>query len=327
MLTDHTAGGVFPLRTIRNMAKALLLSVIVFGISSCATIGANDAHPTIEYQPGAVKRNQMGHTDWYVWVPDDVDKRHVRRVFLSAEYEGSEDYETASASARRRCREWAAELEGSGYVVVTPVFPRDYEQGYYPQGINYHSLRTSTPEEYRRPDLTVNAIADQLILYLRSDGYPVSSKMLVAGYSAGGMFANRYTILHPERVEAVAIGQSGGMLTMPMSEYNDTALDWPMGLADLSLLIGAPYTKKSLLQEVPQFVFIGTDDQADYAEFYPNADDLANWGSDSAERLRTQTELLQSMGYNVTFCQYPESGHAFTRDMRDDVNDFLMSEW
>lgn len=325
-MMEHNANRVCGPRGRRNGKKVFLLLAVMYTMSSCTTFDTTDPQQAIEYQPGTVSRNQMGETDWYVWVPNDVDKQDVRQVFLSAEYDGSEDYEMASNSARRRCGEWAGELQGSGYVVVTPVFPRDYELGYYPQGINYYSLRSSTPDAYRRPDVTVNAIVDQLILQLRSDGYPVQSKMLLAGYSAGGMFANRYTVLHPERVRAVAIGQSGGMLTMPMSKYNGVTLHWPMGVADLSQLIGASYTKRSLLQEVSQFVFVGTDDQADYAEFYPNADDLAIWGSNSAERLRTQTELLQSIGYNVTFRQYRHSGHSFTRDMRDDVNDFLMSE-
>jgi predicted esterase len=302
-----------------------LIALLAIVVGACATARGADVRPTVQYEVGGVVRNTVGAIDWYVYVPHIADKEQVRRIFLSADYEGSEDYRGASESAGRFCREWARRLDGSGYVIVVPAFPRDYDVGYYPQGINYHSLRRATPDRFERPDLVVTSIIDELALRLRSDGYPVSSKILLGGYSAGGMFANRYTVLHPERVQAAAIGQSGGMLTMPMTHYDGTVLKWPMGVADIPDLLGEPYTKRSLLQEVPQLVFIGRNDRADYAEHYPAPSDLRLWGRDSAARLRTQTEVLASRGYNVTFRQYNEVGHRFSTSMRNDMIEFLMA--
>ena len=153
----------------------------------------------------------------------------------------------------------------------------------------------------------------------------MSEKILVAGFSAGGMWANRYTLLHPEYVKAAAMGQAGGWLAIPISEYNVTTLNWPMGLGDYSSLTGATYTKQEMLKEVPQYVFIGDADTSStyYSIFYPSLEEIKIWGMTDPERLENQSKYLIEAGYNVTFKLYPGIAHSYTAGMLNDVITFF----
>ncbi|KAL8291426.1 hypothetical protein RQP46_002404 [Phenoliferia psychrophenolica] len=57
-----------------------------------------------------------------------------------------------------------------------------------------------------------------------------SDKFLLAGFSGGGQFAQRFLYLHPERLRAVSIG-APGEITPP-----DSTIDWPKGIRNLSEL-------------------------------------------------------------------------------------------
>jgi predicted esterase len=208
-----------------------------------------------------------------------------------------------------------------------PAIPISFDDGYYPQGINYYSLREETPSFYRYPDKKVNSMLDELISALKSAGYQVHEKVLVSGFSAGGMWANRYTVLHPERVQAAAIGQSGGWLTVPFESYDNTTLNWPLGLADYEQRKGQVYEKTEELKDIPQFVYIGSDDTdaTYYSSTYPEESELTIWGASDPERLETQATVLSNRGYNVTFQLYDGVGHTITESMYEDVWNFLES--
>ena len=203
--------------------------------------------------------------------------------------------------------------------------PRHFDNRYYPHGINMNSLNPSTPEFYYRPDLKVNNIISGFINNLTTDGYSIYNKTLVAGFSAGGMWANRYTLLHPERVKAAAIGQAGGWLAMPFTEYNGTSLNWPMGINNYANLTGDEYNKQELLKEVPQLIFIGDqDDESTYVfDPWPTEDLIKIWGTTDPERLKNQSKYLENANYSVEFKLYPGIRHSYTSEMKNDLLDFF----
>ncbi|MHA1556329.1 MAG: hypothetical protein ACTSPM_05270 [Candidatus Heimdallarchaeota archaeon] len=141
------------------------------------------------------------------------------------------------------------------------------------------------------------------------------------------MWANRYTLLHPERVKAAAMGQAGGWLAMPISEYNSLTLNWPMGINDFESLTGTAYSKENILKEVPQFIFIG--DQDNSATFqnepWPTYSEIQIWGMSDPERLENQGNYLIDAGYNVIFTLYPGIAHDYTTTMKNDIAEFFNS--
>lgn len=269
----------------------------------------------------------MGTTDGYNWwsyVPLSLQKTDTAYILLEMGHGQLEDYVALTHDAKNNVIGWKSIAEEEKYVIVTAVVPRNFSAGYYPQGINMHSLDPLTPEFYHRPDLKVNNIITELIVNLTDAGYSPCNEILVAGFSAGGMWSNRYTLLHPERVLAAAMGQAGGWLAMPIAEHNGSTLNWPLGVNNFYNLTGTEYNKTELLKDVPQFIFIGDQDTtATYCEGNPSLEDIEIWGATDPERLETQSTYLSNNNYNVQFKLYEGIAHSYTSDMKNDILDFF----
>lgn len=271
-----------------------------------------------------VLRSNEGY-NWWSYVPESLTEDDLGYILLEESHGQTTDYEAGTDDAEFNLWKYKAIADQKKYILVCVVLPRNIANGYYPQGINYYSLRSSTPDFYYRPDLKVNNILTAFKNNLTNAGYTICEKTLVAGFSAGGMWANRYTLLHPERVKAAAMGQAGGWLAMPIEEYNGTTLNWPIGIKDQESLIGSAYTKQEILKKVPQFIFIGdADTSATYHDGpYPTTADIEVWGETDPERLENQYQYLEEAGYNVNFTLYPGVAHDYNAEMINDVKTFF----
>jgi pimeloyl-ACP methyl ester carboxylesterase len=141
---------------------------------------------------------------------------------------------------------------------------------------------------------------------LHDQGYAVNNKMFIDGFSAGAMFAQRYTLLHPQRVQAVAAGQCGGAITLPEQEYNNTLLQWPLGIGDFDSLTGYAFDER-IYRQVPQYICIGDQDihnstLHEPGEVWPSQEDIdfltQNFGGTDPQRLQNQVHYLQEKGYS-----------------------------
>src|SRR5262249_52758998 len=72
----------------------------------------------------------------------------------------------------------------------------------------------------------VRALLIAMIDHARSIlGSRICPRVLMSGFSASGSFAGRFTMLHPERVLAAAIGSPGGWPLAPSDEWT-----YPVGV-------------------------------------------------------------------------------------------------
>jgi len=275
--------------------------------------------------PGEVVMGTTDGYNWWSYVPENLKKSDTAYILLEMSYNQIENYTTLTNDAKQNVINWISLAEFKRYIILTAVVPRNFSERYYPQGINRNSLEPSTPEFYYRPDLKVNNIISELMNNLTDAGYAPCEKVLVAGFSAGGMWANRYTLLHPERVLAAAIGHAGGWLSMPLVDYNSSLLNWPMGINDFDILTGTSYNKTEILKEVPQFIFIGDlDTSSTYCnEGYPYCDNITIWGTTDPERLESQYEYLNEHDFNVRFKLYEGVSHEYTLVIKNDILDFF----
>jgi len=163
----------------------------------------------------------------------------------------SGDYDEMTQWSQRmaeRSIHWAEEY---GYILLVPVVPRGTPPGsnhLYPVAFDLDCFLGSTDPFYQRPDLKINLMIDQLISDLQSSGYNVHEKVLIMGFSAGGMFAQRYTLLHPERVQAIAAGHCGGTIVLPESQYGGAGgipMDWAVGVNNFSSLVGYDFDQST----------------------------------------------------------------------------------
>ena len=82
------------------------------------------------------------------------------------------------------------------------------------------------------------------------------------GFSASGCFVNRFAALHPEAVRALAAGGVNGIPMLPLKTYKGDKLPYPLGIANLESLTGAPFNVQSYGQ-VSQYLYMGSLDTND----------------------------------------------------------------
>lgn len=124
-----------------------------------------------------------------------------------------------------------------------PVLPTNGLNGRpYFQQLSPECFNGNLPQDKKRIDLqVVKAIEDAKNKIFELTKKNVDEKIFLHGYSSSGVFAQRFTLLHPEIVKEVCIGGAIGSIPMPINEYNGISLDYPAGTNNFSQLCGTEF--------------------------------------------------------------------------------------
>jgi predicted esterase len=214
-------------------------------------------------------------------------------------------------------------------MVLTPVFPRpktDWQ--IYTHALDRDAL-TTEKKQFARFDLQLVAMIDDARETLAGkENLKFDKRVLINGFSASGMFANRFTFLHPERVKAAAIGSPGGWAIAPAPVYKEKTLRYPIGTGDFKTVSGAEFDLKKV-RKVPLFIFIGDADDNDsviFGDSYEEEDKnliFELFGKTPVERWAISKTLYEQSKMNAEFRLYPNVAHTVTPEMRDDIRAFL----
>lgn len=212
--------------------------------------------------------------------------------------------------------------------VLVPVFPRpEKEWKIYTHALDRDTLTTDI-EEYKRLDLQLAAMIRDARTKLKSDSLDIGDKVLMYGFSASAMFANRFAFLHPELVKAAAVGSPGGWPIAPAKSFKDKELRYPLGIGDVKALTGKDVDLAEL-RKVSFLFFLGGDDDNDSLVFrdgYDQEDEdlaLGLLGKKPVDRWPVSQELYEKANLNAEFKLYPGEGHRPSRQMVEDVLAFL----
>ena len=201
-----------------------------------------------------------------------------------------------------------------GVVLLVPAFIRPGEDWQiYTHALDRDSLTTQRID-LARIDLQLIAMIDHARAELAKDGIQTDGKIFIQGFSASGMFANRFTILHPERVKAATIGSPGGWPIAPATTFNGESLSYPAGIADLESLTGVPFDSYTY-NAIPQLIYMGSmddNDSLDYTDGWDKADaQLVDrlFGADPLARWQDAEAIYHEAGANVQFLIVDGIGH------------------
>ena len=233
-----------------------------FHVSSAA-IAADDA--SLIEVPAAPERGF--HHGYVLFLPKPVDGGPRQHLLVEPNNTGRPDDDIAAhhAAAIALARDSSVGnfvAKRLGIPLLVPVFPRpsSIEDTYT------HSLDRDTmlirEGPLARLDQQLIAMAEDARGRLAGLGRPVSAKLLLNGFSASGLFANRFTFLHPEVVAAAAYGGVNGFIMVPATEIDGHALKYPVGLADFQEIAGHPFDREAY-SRVPQFAYMGEKDTND----------------------------------------------------------------
>jgi dienelactone hydrolase len=230
-----------------------------------------------------------------------------------------------------------AKESGVGYYVAThlripllvPVFPRPKSM----ENVYTHSLDRDTilirDGPLRRIDLQLIAMADDAKRRLAELGRPVNEKLLMNGFSASGLFANRFTFLHPEVVAAAAYGGLNGFIMVPSEEMQSRPLEFPLGLADYKDIAGHSFDRLSY-GRIPQFAYMGEKDDNDAVlsdDAYPEPERSLVFELFGRKMMPDRWEAVQAVYREqklpVEFKTYLGYGHETDGKINGEVADFF----
>lgn len=264
---------------------------------------------------------------YYIYIPDKITHSVLLVAPNNSGFTSDSlvDHEEAAKSNIQWNSKYGDKL---GCPVLVPVFPRPEEDdNIYTHALDRDSILTGN-EEIKRLDLQLLAMIDHARERLQKRGTRLDEKVLLTGFSASGMFSNRFALLHPERVKAAAIGSPGGWPIAPIENYEGKNLRYPIGVSDIKELTGNS-ANISVFKQVPLFMFIGSEDTNDsvpYEDSYEQEDSsLINiaFGTNPVERWPIAEKIYKTVGCNSTFKTYRGVGHAITPEMKEDIIEFF----
>jgi hypothetical protein len=244
----------------------------------------------------------------------------------------SDDFEVHRAAASSLARDssvgnWVA--KALRIPLLVPVFPR-------PSGIKdvyTHSIDRDTilisSGPLKRLDLQLLAMIADARPRLEAMKRPVRSKVLLNGFSASGLFANRFTLLHPEAVAAAAFGGINGFITLPVGELKSRPLNFPVGIADLEKITGRPFDRPLYLA-ILQFGYMGAEETND-ALIYPDAYSEEERAlifellgrTMMPDRWEAVQAVYQTEKVPIQFKTYPGIGHGTDGTINTEVTEFF----
>lgn len=316
------------------MLKAALIA-LVFAATTMVAISqtSKDAPPSpirIDAQP-----SKGFSYPYYLYVPADLrgaqGQQEVQTFLVLPNNTGKLDdsIDVHEADVKKRMAQVPAIASALKVAVLMPVFPRPAtDWKIYTHALDRDSLLTNK-QAYSRHDLQLIAMIDDARRRLKNENLKFDKRVLINGFSAQGMFANRFTFLHPGRVKAAVIGSPGGWPIAPAVSYKEKSLRYPIGVSDFKSVSGGKLDIAKL-RKVPLFIFLGDKDDNDSVVFGDSYDDedkeliLPLFGQKPVDRWEISKTLYQVAKLNAEFKLYPGIGHTVSPQMRDDIRAFLL---
>jgi dienelactone hydrolase len=256
------------------------------------------------------------YADFYLYIPSSISNEEQLTILVQPNNSGtnSDDLQVHRKDAWWTGFERKSIADELGVVLLVPAFIRpgtDWQ--IYTHALDRDSLTTER-EDIKRIDLQLIAMIDRARSDLADQGIQTDEKVFIQGFSASAMFANRFTVLHPDRVKAATIGSPGGWPIAPIAAFDGQQLNYPAGIADLESLTRSSFDSAAY-NAVPQLIYMGSTDDNDSLDFTDGWDEAdakvvdTLFGADPLSRWEDAKAIYLESGANVEFLLIDGIGH------------------
>lgn len=217
------------------------------------------------------------------------------------------------------------------YPLLVPVFPRPAKDWkIYTHALDRDAMIQKN-NELQRLDIQLLNMIDDALDTLRSLGYKTDNRILMTGFSASGSFVNRFSLIHPDRVFALAAGGLNGILMLPLDEIKGIELNYPLGTNDFQKLFNMSFDSASF-KKLPQFLFMGKSDDNDAVLFddaYDSVERVSVFKTIGEkmqpDRWNACSEIYKLKNINATLITYDSIGHEHPKKVKDDILSYFTS--
>ena len=272
---------------------------------------------------------------YYMYIPDKIKENESPRLLVEPNNTGSttDNLMVHEGNVLRMISESETWLIAKDLNVpsLMPVFPRPETDYVYTHQLTRDAMLVKG-KDYDRLDLQLTAIIKDAREVLKDEfDVGVPKKVFMIGGSASAKFTQRYILMHPDMVKAIAVTAIAGTTTLPFSKYKNTTLRYPVGISDLNKITGIKFNEKEY-KKIAQYLYMGendTNDETEWDDCMDRKDANTIWkllGRDqTTTRWKNTQKALKEMGFadKIQFHMYKNLGHETTQNTQDDVINFF----
>lgn len=215
--------------------------------------------------------------------------------------------------------------------ILVPIFPRPASKPYtYTHALD-RDVMLEKATELKRLDLQLLEMIKDSKNVLKALNIEVEEKIFMSGFSASGTFTNRFSFLHPDKIQACAMGGFNGELMLPQNSVNGIKLNYPIGTNDFEKLFKQKFDFETY-KSIPQYIYMGQLDENDAVQF----DDAYSYqerkiindniGATVQNRYVECQKYYVKSNINATFKTYENVGHWTTSNVNLDVIKFFLAQ-
>lgn len=300
---------------------SLLIAVIVMVVIK---IGENQDQ-IIEVK---ADHNLGFYTNYYLYIPHNIDRENINYLLVEPNNTGavSDDHKVHEADVMNKLKggrsiRIAKELK---IPLLVPVFDRpksNWEM--YTHALDRDSLMNQQGD-LGRIDLQLINMIDHTKKLFEEKGIKISDKVLMTGFSASGNFVNRFAAIHPKRVKGVAAGGINCMPILPIENWMQYQLIYPIGIYDLKEIVGLEFDLTSY-SDIAQYIYMGSEDQNDTLPYDDAFSDeerrliLNVLGEDMHGRWEISKEIYEKLDLPVELVMYEGIDHTINEEIFTDI--------
>jgi hypothetical protein len=272
------------------------------------------------------------HFPYYLFVPKGIEPAADSHLLVEGNNTGmtSDDFQVHDDAAARlvkasHANRIAREL---GTPLLVPVFPRPAGQWQaYTHSLDEDTLMIPSGP-LKRIDLQLIQMIRDAQALLRRNHVNVRDKVFLHGYSASGVFANRFPVLHPQIVRAIAAGGVNAIPILPVAQWHGTTLPFPVGIADLKRIADIDFDETAYRQ-VSQYIYMGYLDRNDTTlsrdAFCEEHAKLIREliGAEMPKRWEVSQSIYRELAIPAQCVTYNGSAHEIKPEMIDDIVKFF----
>ena len=214
---------------------------------------------------------------------------------------------------------------------LVPIFPRPASKELtYTHALD-RDVMLEKSNELKRLDLQLLEMISDAKNVLKNLNIEVEDKIFMNGFSASATFTNRFSFMHPDKIQALAIGGFNGELMLPQKEINGVKLNYPIGTNDFEKLLKQKFNFETY-KTIAQFIYMGELDDNDavqYDDAYNKKERKiinSNIGETVQKRYLQCQKVYLTANINTTFKTYLQVGHWTTANMNLEVIQFFLAQ-